>query len=100
MEEASFFDTSQSIYQTTRHHILQNGCLHNYHLGNLKSCSGQSARYYQKIFDIQEYHSLRYLEEHDQLNDIALHILPHRKRVTIFVTKISSLKMFAKMRNV
>jgi hypothetical protein len=47
------------------------------------------------IFDFQEYCDLRYLEEHDQVNNIALQFLPNSKQSTIFVTKISPLMMFA-----
>jgi hypothetical protein len=52
------------------------------------------------VFDIQEYRCRRHLEEHDQLNNIALQFLPHSKQATIFFTKISRLMMFAKIRNV
>ena len=94
MVEASFSDTSQTIYKTTRRHIPQDGCLRNYRCGNLKSFSGQSASCHKDIFDIQEYSCRRYLEERDQLNNIALQFLPHSKQAsTIFFTKISRLTL-------
>jgi len=52
------------------------------------------------IFDIQEYRCRRYLEDHDQLNNITLQFLPHSKQAKIFFTKISWLMKFAKTRNV
>lgn len=51
MVEASFSDTSQSTYQTTRHRIPQDGCLRNYRRGNLKVAKVQVA--IKDIFDIQ-----------------------------------------------
>jgi penicillin-binding protein-related factor A (putative recombinase) len=53
------------------------------------------------IFDIQEYRGLQYLEEHDQVNNVAFQFLLNSKQSTIFVTKISRLiKFTAKERNV